>query len=46
VTPEDGKLRVELVGDLAGILTLAAAKNKPAPVSRGGSELAEVQCPS
>jgi site-specific DNA recombinase len=39
LTPEDGKLRIDLRGELAGILALCADKRKPGSVS--GTGLAE-----
>jgi len=30
LVPEDGRLKIELVGDLAGILALTAGSKKPA----------------
>ena len=40
LTPEEGTLRIDLEGDLAGIFEISAvaAKQKPAAVSRGGLE--------
>ncbi len=40
-TPEDGELRVDLAGALAGILNLCAEKQKPASAMRDG--LAQVK---
>ena len=34
--PEDGALRIELKGELAGILALAADSKQPAAEGRGG----------
>ncbi len=42
LTPENGELRIDLHGDLAGILALAADGKKPAAMSRDGLEQIKV----
>jgi hypothetical protein len=37
--PEDGRLEIELAGNLAGILALTAGERKPAAESRGGLQV-------
>jgi hypothetical protein len=36
LTPEKGELRIDLKGELAGILNVCAGNKKPAPMIRGG----------
>jgi hypothetical protein len=38
LTPEGGELKVDLRGDLAGILAIAASGKKPAPGGNGFSD--------
>jgi hypothetical protein len=42
LVPEDGRLEIELAGDLAGILALAAGNKKPAMSGHGGLQLTVV----
>ncbi len=38
LTPEDGELRIDLEGELAGILAMSSGGKKPAAATRGGLE--------
>ncbi len=39
LVPEDGKLEIELAGDLAGILALTAGSKKPVTMDRDGLQV-------
>ena len=39
LVPENGRLEIELAGDLAGILALSAGSNKPATPGRDGLQV-------
>ncbi len=42
LTPEDGELRIDLKGELAGILAMSSGSKKPAAAMRGGLEQVKV----
>ena len=42
LTPVNGALEVDLVGDLAGIITLATDQKSEKPLQNGGLELSQI----